>query len=161
VITTGRRAVDGLPHDGIEIVHTERGGLATWHGPGQLVGYILVNIRARGGSVKGTVCAVEEAVIRWLGDQGVQAMRRTGYPGVWVGHAKLCAVGMHFRRGVSMHGFALNLCPDLRVYDRFVPCGIVDGSVTSLQALQHRAIPPHQAADQVGRHLVDTLNLGG
>jgi lipoyl(octanoyl) transferase len=157
VYTTGLRAVDlpsALP---APVVRTERGGLTTWHGPGQLVAYLILDIGDRGGSVKGTLAAVESGVIAWLAAQGLAAGRRSGYPGVWVGKDKICAVGMHFRRGVSMHGLALNLSPDLSAFGAIVPCGITDGGVTSFAASCGSAPTPSQAAPGLGRSLVRAL----
>ena len=161
VITTGRRVVEELPDKGIEVVRTERGGLATWHGPGQLVGYFILDVADRGLGVKRTVRAVEEGILRWLQEKDLPASRRSGFPGVWVGRDKVAAVGMHFRRGVSMHGFALNLTSDLSGYRHIVPCGIRDGGVTSVQILLGKSPTPQQAWESVGAHLVDTLGLDG
>lgn len=160
VVTTGRRPVEVLP-DGIEVVRTERGGLATWHGPGQLVGYLILDVGSRGMGVKSTICGVEEGIVRWLGGLGIVAGRRAGYPGVWVGRDKICAVGMHFRRGVSMHGFALNLTADLSGFEAIVPCGITDGGVTSVRRLLGACPTPLEASSDVGRVLVDTLAQRG
>lgn len=159
VITTGIRPVSGLDAGkmGIPVVSTERGGLATYHGPGQLVGYLLIDVGKRGGSVRGTVCAVEAALIRWLSTQGLAASRREGFPGVWVGREKIAAVGLHFRRGVTMHGFALNLRTDLDGFSGFVPCGITDGGVTSLERLLGASPSPEEAAPGVGGVLIDEI----
>lgn len=137
VVTTGRRdagAIDAsaLAAAGIDLVATERGGLATWHGPGQLVGYLIVDLHRRHLHVRTLVTAVEQGLIDWLDAQGVSAGRRGGYPGVWVGPDKIAALGLHFRRGVSLHGFALNLTNDFDGFARIVPCGITDGGVTRL-----------------------------
>lgn len=152
VVTTGRRPVEGLERvraAGIPVVSTERGGLATWHGPGQLVGYPIVDVGRRGIRVREWVALIEHVIIAWLGEQGIAAALRPGAPGVWVGRDKICAVGTHFRRGVSMHGFALNLSCDLSACGLFVPCGIADGGVVSASALGC-AIDPAQAAPAVG-----------
>ena len=162
VITTGRRPPAGLPDEaaltaqGVALVHTERGGLATWHGPGQLVIYALIDAAGRGLGVKGLVEALEGAVIAWAEAQGVAATRREGFPGVWApstsapaGLDKLCAVGLHFRRGVSMHGLALNLRPSLDAFKLFTPCGVSDAGVTSLLALTGEAPTPREAAFDV------------
>jgi lipoyl(octanoyl) transferase len=149
VITTGRRAVEGLDHLDVPVIQTERGGLATYHGPGQLVGYLLLDIGARGGSVRGTVCAVEAGLMAWLQPR-VPAGRREGYPGVWVGKDKIAAIGLHFRRGVTMHGFALNLTVELQRFRGFVPCGIEDGGVTSLQRELESSPAPSEVALEVG-----------
>lgn len=163
VVTVGRRPAPGTPsaeelaRHGISRHQAERGGLATYHGPGQLVLYALVDAWGRGLGVKGTVCALENGVIAWLADQGVEAGRRSGFPGVWVGGDKVCAVGLHFSRGVSMHGLALNLRTELEAFEHIVPCGITDGGVTSLERLVGRAPSPEEAAPsvaaRVGAHL--------
>jgi len=162
VITLGRRG--GQLRDvpgGVEVVSVERGGLATVHLPGQLVGYPIVDLGGRGGSVRRMVHAIEEGLIGWLADHQIDAARWPGRPGVWVEGAKIAAVGLHFRRGVSLHGFALNLAPDLDAFDWVVPCGHRDARTTSVQALRGDAPRPWQAAAGVGRAVraavVDTL----
>ncbi|NOY24580.1 MAG: lipoyl(octanoyl) transferase LipB, partial [Oligoflexia bacterium] len=166
VVTTGRRAVPDLDRTalaarGIPVVSTRRGGLATWHGPGQLVAYILYDAGRRGLGPKNLVAILENTVIAWLGERDVDAGRRPGLPGVWVGHDKICAVGLHFSRGVSMHGLALNLCPDLSAFSLFSPCGISDGGITSLQGLRGRAPSPKEAAFSLGPALVGALFRDG
>jgi len=160
VVTVGRRPAPGNPTaealsaDGIDFHRTERGGLATWHGPGQLVAYFIVDVFKRRLGVKGMVAAVEDGVICWLAEQGVGASRRAGYPGVWVGKGKICALGFHFRRGVSMHGIALNLCPDLDAgFGRIFPCGIDDGGVTSLERVTGQRLTPDVVWGAVGEML--------
>lgn len=160
VVTTGRRPVERLPEH-VEVVHTERGGLATWHGPGQLVGYLILDVGRRDLTVRGTVCGLEQAIIGWLATRGIDARRRPGAPGVWVGRDKIAAVGLHFRRGVSMHGFALNLTADLRAFDAIVPCGIRDGGVTSVLRVCGISPSPREVAEEVGRAVVDTLTPDG
>ncbi len=166
VITVGRRPAPGTPSPealaalGVDFHAVERGGLATWHGPGQLVAYVMVDAAARRVGVKGLVCAVERGVITWLADRGLQAQRRAGFPGVWVAGAipqKICAVGMHFRRGVSMHGIALNLSPDMSGFSMITPCGITDGGVTSLARLQGSAPSVEEAAPALGVALATSI----
>lgn len=167
VVTVGRRPAPGTPSasdlraHGIDFARIERGGLATWHGPGQLVGYVLVDVGGRGGGVRRTVDAVEEGIIDWLATRGVAAGRRAGFPGVWVGTGKICAIGLHFKRGVSLHGFALNLTCDLDGFGRIVPCGITEGGVTALNLHSPQAPTPMEASWSVGRavraRLVDTF----
>ena len=135
------------------LARTERGGLATWHGPGQLVIYALIDAAGRGIGVRGLVEALERAVTGWLLRRGVNAGPRDGHPGVWVPSArspsgldKICAIGLHFRRGVSMHGLALNLAPDLSSFGLFTPCGVRDAGVTSLAALTGASPTPKEAA---------------
>lgn len=166
VITVGRRGAEGIAPDavlaqrGVSVVRTERGGLATWHGPGQLVAYLLVNAVERGWGVRRLVHAVEQAVIDLLAALGVAAARRAGLPGVWVGADKIAAIGLHVRRGVTMHGLAVNLAPDLSWYDLFVPCGVTDGGVTSVARAGGRALDLEAAAALLGPILVDRLHSG-
>jgi lipoyl(octanoyl) transferase len=156
VITTGRRDVHDLDRTamkgrGIAIFETERGGLATWHGPGQLVGYPILDLGRRGIGVKSYVSRLEAGLCRWLGGRGIAAAPRDGFPGVWVGNAKIAAIGINVRRGVSMHGFALNLCPDLNAFRAFTPCGLDWAEVTSVAAQTGAEVQPADAADPVGQ----------
>ena len=140
VVTLGRRAGAGdlllsremLQQQGVMVFDVERGGRATFHGPGQLVAYPIIALRERGLSVPGYVAALEQGVINYLATLGLEASRRTGYPGVWVGGRKIAAVGVHLRQWVSMHGVALNVSTDLARYAAIVPCGITDAEVTSV-----------------------------
>ena len=122
---------------GADLVSTDRGGDVTYHGPGQLVAYPIVNVPTAPRSVPCHVHGIEQVVIDTLAELGVQAGRLARYPGVWVdvdGPAprKICAIGVRVTRGRSMHGLALNVDPDMAWFDRIVPCGIADKGVTSL-----------------------------
>ncbi len=161
VVTTGRRVVGDLDVErvqaaGFEVVETERGGLATCHEPGQLVVYLLLDVRTMG--VRRLVACVEDAVIAWLTARGVPAHRRDGAPGAWAGDAKLCAIGMHAGGGFTMHGLALNLTNDLRGFSLITPCGLVGLGVS--RAADH-GVPstPAEAfpslADALCAHLLD------
>ncbi|MST31944.1 lipoyl(octanoyl) transferase LipB, partial [Acidimicrobiaceae bacterium USS-CC1] len=125
---------------GAELVETDRGGDVTYHGPGQLVGYPIRSVAMGPGAVPRYVHAVEQVVIDALEALGLPgASRLEGYPGVWVGveegaPRKICAIGVRLSRGRSMHGFALNVAPDLAYFGHIVPCGISDKPVTSLAA---------------------------
>ena len=126
-----------VPPDRLDggLVRANRGGDVTWHGPGQLVGYPVVSVPTAPGSTPAYVATVEQVVIDALADLGLPgATRWPGSPGVWVGDRKICAVGVRLTRGRSMHGFALNVDPDLSHFDAIVPCGIRDRGVTSLAA---------------------------
>jgi len=156
--------VRGAP-GGVEVVSVERGGLATVHVPGQLIAYGLIDLGRRGVGVRAYVRALEAGVIAYLASMGIAAGRATGRPGVWVGQAKIAAVGIHVRRGVTLHGVALNLSPDLAAFDWIIPCGLPDASVTSVAALRGGHLLPHREASAFGHHLraaiVDTLRRGG
>jgi lipoic acid synthetase len=121
---------------GATLGRADRGGDITYHGPGQLVGYPIVDVPMRRAAIPDHVHTVEQVMIDALGDCGIHAAaRRPGYPGVWAGDAKIGAVGVRITRGRSMHGFALNVDPDLSMFDHIVPCGIHDLTVTSMAAL--------------------------
>ena len=126
------------------VVDAERGGDMTWHGPGQLVGYPILDLRARGLRVADYVRLLEGMLIDVLGTSGIEASTVAGRPGVWVGDAKVAAIGIAVRGGVAFHGFALNVAPDLAWYDAIVPCGLADARVTSMQELRPEA--PSMAA---------------
>jgi lipoate-protein ligase B len=138
VYTKGRRtAAADLPmgeswyrSQGIEVADTTRGGRVTYHGPGQLVGYPIVGI----GDVIAYVRTLERAVIAALADEGVDAGVREGLTGIWVGERKIGSIGVHVSRGVTMHGFAVNVDCDLQPFEWIVPCGIDGVRMTSLLA---------------------------
>lgn len=118
---------------GIETVRTDRGGDVTYHGPGQLVAYPLIDLAKRGRDLHRYLRSLEEAVIEVLGSLGLQGERNAANTGVWVGNRKLCAMGIKVRRWVTMHGLALNCDVDLAPYSTIVPCGVRgDYGVTSL-----------------------------
>jgi len=165
VVTTGRRPAPGTPSPdflasrGIDHHQTERGGLATWHGPGQLVGYLVLDLRARGLGPKALVQGVEQGLMDWLAAQGLAPARRCGWPGVWLGVDKVAAVGFHFRRGVSLHGFALNLNPSLDGFGLIVPCGIEDGGVTTVASHRGETPTPGAAAPAIAEAVLGALGL--
>jgi lipoyl(octanoyl) transferase len=149
VLTLGRNASrenilateEFLAYRGVEVHEINRGGDVTYHGPGQLVGYPIFDLRSftpRLGAVD-FVRRMEEALIRACGDFGVMTTRVPGRTGVWslagggILEKKLCAIGIHIARGITSHGFALNVDPDLRDFELIVPCGIADRAVTSLE----------------------------
>ncbi len=136
VYTAGRRTQpEDLPIDGSPVIDVDRGGRITWHGPGQLVGYPIVRL-AQPLDVVGYVRRLEEMLIIACRDFGVTGERVDGRSGVWVTDPparKIAAIGVRVARGVTMHGFALNVNCDLSAYDRIVPCGISDATVTSIQ----------------------------
>lgn len=159
VITTGRRGAgvdtELVARAGFELVETERGGLATCHEPGQLVGYVF---RRCDTGVRSLVCAIENGIIAACGALGVRTWRRDGYPGVWAQGGKLCAIGLHVRRGVSMHGFALNLVNDLRGFELIVPCGLVGAAVSSVAREVGTAPSPREAAPLLGDFVAGALH---
>ena len=119
----------------IPVVQSDRGGQVTYHGPGQIVAYLLFDLRRLGLTVRGLVCGIERAVIAVLANYGIVANGRSGAPGVYVGDDKIAALGLRVRRGCSYHGLSLNVDMDLAPYARIVPCGLAGTGVTTLAAL--------------------------
>lgn len=124
---------------GVPLVTVERGGKATYHGPGQVVAYPVVSLRDLGRDVPDYVRGLEQVMIDYLATLGMEGQRRHGLPGVWVWGRKIGAIGVHLKRWVTIHGFALNLNPDLFQFSNIVPCGIADSEVTSVARELHRS----------------------
>ncbi|KAG5181626.1 Lipoate-protein ligase B [Tribonema minus] len=122
-------AAPGCPH---ELYRIERGGEVTWHGPGQIVGYPILDLNFHTKDLHWYLRSLEEMIMRVLARRGVQGERDPGNTGVWVGNRKYAAIGLNASRWVTSHGFALNVCPDLSAFDNIVPCGISDKSVGCL-----------------------------
>lgn len=118
----------------IPVIHSDRGGRVTYHGPGQLVGYLVMNLRTRHLSIPQFVRQVEEGLRLWCLKEGVASSRRNGLPGLWYRGSKLASVGFHISRGISRHGFAVNLACDLRFFEWIIPCG-ERAVVTSLKKI--------------------------
>jgi lipoyl(octanoyl) transferase len=156
VITLGRSAdlanviasAEDLGRAGITVVRTSRGGDVTYHGPGQLVGYPVFRLR-RG--VRAHVKAMADGIIAALATFGIAAEWQASRPGVWVGAEKICAVGVHVRRRVAMHGFALNVTTDLSAFRTIVPCGLRDAGVTSMERLLGTALELEDVAERLVR----------
>jgi lipoyl(octanoyl) transferase len=147
VYTAGKRTEAWeRPVDGTPVVDVDRGGKITWHGPGQVTGYPLVRL-ADPVDVVDYVRRLEQVLIEVCAELGLGTGRVEGRSGVWTddGAGKVAAVGIRVSRGVTMHGFALNCDPDLGAYDRIVPCGITDATVTSLSRELGRDVPVSQA----------------
>jgi lipoyl(octanoyl) transferase len=146
-----RYAREFYAQQGIELHPTDRGGDVTCHNPGQLVGYPIFDVAQHGRDLHKFLRDLEQAIIDALRAFGVEAHREAGYTGVWVGDAKIAAIGVKVTKWVSMHGFALNVNNDLRLFQTIVPCGIADRPVTSLQQVLGRAVPMEQVKHAVAR----------
>ena len=146
-----------LRQKGVEFYETSRGGDITYHGPGQIVGYPILNLGEIRRDVVWYVRMLEEAMIRATAEFGITAMRVAGKTGIWVesenSEEKLGAIGVHISRWVTSHGFAYNVSTDLRFFDLIVPCGIVDRKATSLEKLLGRAVGKAEVAPRLARHL--------
>ena len=132
-----------LPHP---LVITGRGGQATYHGPGQLIGYPILDLKPRGQDLHRYLRELEEMLIALCAHCGVAARRREGLTGVWVGGKKIASIGIGVRRWISMHGFALNVCGDLSPYRAITPCGIAGGEMTSLSCETHGEVSVEMVA---------------
>jgi lipoyl(octanoyl) transferase len=161
VYTAGRRTEEfERPLDGSKVIEVDRGGRITWHGPGQLVGYPIVKL-LEPTEVVGFVREIESALLNVCTDLGVNALRIEGRSGVWIvdsqGDRKIAAIGVRVAKGVTMHGFALNVNPDLTAYDQIVACGIRDAQVTSLQKELGRKITIEEISELVETHILKSL----
>lgn len=162
VITLGVRGDGGRSHIvasaerlaelGVEISETGRGGDVTYHGPGQIVGYPIVDLRPDRCDVHRYVRDVEEVMIRACADYGVDARRIDGLTGAWVGDRKIGAIGVRISRWITSHGFAFNVNTDLDSFDLIVPCGLADRGVTSLEQLLGRRLPIGEVEDALAHH---------
>lgn len=158
VYTAGRRADPAeYPTDGTPVVPINRGGKVTWHGPGQLIGYPVFELREHLRLVP-YVRAVEQVLIDTLGELGVTAFRVEGRSGAWVDTGlvqpeKIAQIGIHASRGVTTHGFSLNCSTDNEVFHSFIPCGITDAGVTSISQVLGRTVTPADVVPVVTPHL--------
>ena len=143
---------------GADVVETDRGGQITFHGPGQLVAYPVVDLRGWGGPLK-YVRTLEQVIIEALSDFGIPAGLNPGLTGVWVGEAKIAAIGVKISRGVAYHGFAINVNTDLSYYDRIVPCGIEDGQVTSMERILGHPVELAEVAAGVAERFGEGMRL--
>ena len=131
---------EALEHEGVELFESGRGGDVTYHGPGQLVGYPILDLRPDRCDVHRYVRDIEEVMLRTAAAFGVDAERASGLTGAWVGQEKLAAIGVRIARWITSHGFALNVTTDLSHFNLIVPCGISDRGVTSLERLLGRPV---------------------
>jgi len=152
-------SADALASRGVEIHETGRGGDITYHGPGQVVGYPIIDLKPDRCDVHRYVRDLEDVLIRTASDYGVLAERVDGLTGVWVGREKLAAIGVRIARWITSHGFAFNVTTNLDYFSLIVPCGIADRGVTSLAGLTGRAIDPVEVANRTAWHFANVFNL--
>lgn len=138
-----------LAQRGATLIRSDRGGDVTFHGPGQIVGYPIIHLRARAQGPVAYVRAIEQTLIDALACFGVPGDRAPGRPGVWVGGAKIAAIGVRVSGGVTTHGFALNVNTDLSYFNGIIPCGIADAAVTSMEALLGAPVPMRAVEDAI------------
>lgn len=170
VVTLGKHAKESnmlmseemMAQSGVEVYHIERGGDVTYHGPGQLVMYPLIDLEAHHSGVKEYVWMLEESVIRTIAEYGVKGERVAGASGVWIGagsdrERKICALGVKCSRFVTMHGLALNVNTDLRGFSLINPCGFIDKGVTSLAAETGHECDMEEVKRLLSSHFQDLL----
>jgi lipoyl(octanoyl) transferase len=167
VYTLGRNAkkenllisAEQLAARGAQVFEIDRGGDVTYHGPGQLVGYPILDLTQHRRDIAWYMRSLEEVLISVARDYAIEAARLAGAPGVWVGNDKLGAIGVHISRWVTSHGFAFNVNTDLRYFEWIVPCGLRDKGVTSLQKLLGRRVEMDEVAEKTVRHFGRVLEL--
>jgi len=162
VFTAGRRTLDSeRPIDGSKVIDVDRGGKITFHGPGQIVGYPIVKLK-KPNDVVGFVRELEKALIQICQDFNIKGQTYCERSGVWVrderGDRKIAAIGIRVAKGVTMHGFALNVNPDLSFFDRIIPCGIADAQVTSMEKELNRSISLEQVQEVVAARMKQSLS---
>lgn len=168
VLTNGRfgkggnfvASEDEIKKRGVEVHRTGRGGDVTFHGPGQLVSYPVISLREFGLGARAYVRALEETIIRTLGDFGVEGARKDGYPGVWTGGGKIASIGVAVGGGVTMHGSALNVNTDLSYFSLIIPCGISGVTVTSMQKILGKELDVKDVALSYARNFGEVLRAG-
>ena len=162
VFTAGRRTLDSeRPIDGSKVIDVDRGGKITFHGPGQIVGYPIVKLK-KPNDVVGFVRQLEKALIQICQDFNIAGQTYCERSGVWVrderGDRKIAAIGIRVAKGVTMHGFALNVNPDLSYFERIIPCGIADAQVTSMEKELNRSISLEQVQEVVAARMKQSLS---
>jgi lipoyl(octanoyl) transferase len=150
---------DELKSNGAEVFHIDRGGDITYHGPGQLVGYPILNLNNYYLDIHRYLRDLEEVIIRTLSEFGIQSHRDEKFTGVWVGSDKIAAIGVKVSRWVTMHGFALNVNTDLSYFDRIIPCGIFHKGVTSLHRLLGKPVSMDEVRRAVGYNVGEVFGV--
>ncbi len=148
-----------LKEQGVEFYHTNRGGDVTYHGPGQLVAYPILDLENFFTDLHRYLRMLEEAVMATLADFGLQAGRIAGLTGVWLGERKICAIGVRASRWVTMHGLALNVNPELKYFDQIIPCGVSDKKVTSMEAELGNFQDLPAVTDRLQHHLGEVFGM--
>ena len=167
VITTGKRGfLDNLNYDkdfylknNIELIKTDRGGLTTYHGDGQLVVYFIFNLADFKLGIKKFVSKLEDVIIHFLKKRGILANKIENKRGIFIGKNKICAIGLHVSHNVTSHGFALNITTDLEKFNLFTPCGLKDCGVTSLEKINNLNINLKNIKEEVLKEIEQEFNI--
>ncbi|OGP68387.1 MAG: lipoyl(octanoyl) transferase [Deltaproteobacteria bacterium RBG_13_53_10] len=148
-----------LARQGISLFFVDRGGDVTYHGPGQLVGYPILNLRERGSDLHSYVHCLEEVILRTLGDFSIEADRDASHPGVWANGEEVAAIGLSVKKWVSMHGFALNVNVDLEHFSFIHPCGLLDTRATSMSKILGRCVPMADVKNRLIFHFCEVFGF--
>jgi len=141
--------------ENVDIVDSDRGGQVTYHGPGQLIGYPILNLNYFNKSISWYMRSLEDVIINTLKSFEIQSKRKDGLTGVWVEDEKICAMGVRISKWVTMHGFALNVKPEMKYYDSMIPCGIFDYGVTSMSQILGSDISNFDLMDTVSENFIN------
>ncbi len=167
VITLGRRgnrqhilaSPEVLTAEGIQVCHVERGGEVTYHGPGQIVGYPILNLRNWRRDISWYISSLEEVLIRTLGDFGIEGTRNRLNRGVWVGDSKIASIGVAITRWITYHGFSLNVSPNMNHYSLITPCGLEGIEITSLRKLLGKEPDHRRVRGSISRHFQQVFEM--
>ncbi len=167
VITLGRRGKkenilalqETLRREGIDVVHVERGGDVTYHGPGQIVGYPIFCLSHYRKDIRRFVSSIEEVLIRVCSDLGIEACRNDRNRGVWVGNKKIASIGLAIRRWISFHGFAFNWAPKMAHFKLINPCGLHDVEMTSVREFLEEDLDPNDLQNRICRHFERVFHI--
>jgi len=147
-----------LSENKISVYDIDRGGDITYHGPGQIVGYPIINLTNWQQDTHKYLRAIEEVIIKVCEEYGLQGSRVEKYTGVWIGDRKICAIGIKVSRWITMHGFAFNINTDLKLFNGIIPCGITDKDVTSLKRELKTEIPENEVKEKIIHHFSNVFN---
>ena len=145
--------------DKIDIIQTDRGGQVTYHGPGQLIGYPIINLNKYRKSVSWYMRTLEKIIIKTLEKYAINATTKENLTGVWVNDEKICAMGVRLSKWVTMHGFALNLNPDMKYYDGMIPCGIQEYGITSLFEFLNKEIDTFEVMNYLANFFINETKI--
>lgn len=150
---------DRVKSEGVDIYRTDRGGNATYHGPGELVGYPILDLRDHQKDVHLLLRNLEQVIVESLADYGIEGEILPGFTGVWVGGDKICSIGVAVRHWVSYHGFAFNVTPNFRHWSLIHPCGLVDKTVTSLSRLLGKEIEMQEVKEKAAMKFASVFDM--
>ncbi|MFW6146791.1 MAG: lipoyl(octanoyl) transferase LipB [Thermodesulfobacteriota bacterium] len=152
-------STEQLQQKGIRVISIERGGDVTYHGPGQLVGYLIVDLSCRKRDIRLFVRNIEEVLIRTLKDFSITAARDSSHAGVWFKNGEIAAIGLNIQNWITMHGFALNICPNLEHFSYINPCGLPNRRATSMAQILGHAVVPGTVIDRLLAHFSAVFDI--